>query len=120
MLRRLAVLLAAATFFGGCSSGPRIPEPAPGELLFLTQSYPLTEVLERSRQLTPEMTRKDVLALLGTPAFADTEGWDYVSHDVRGTPVFGPKCWRLRVSFVSGRFASSDLSAAPLSPGGSK
>ncbi len=112
--RTLVGSLAAVSFLVGCASDPAIPTPAPGQVIFLRQGRPLDEVLARTRDLREGMTEKDVLALLGRPAFVDPTGWDYVSHDVQGTPVFGPKCHRLHVTFVQGRFASFEVVQAPV------
>ncbi len=116
---RLTLALLAAAALSGCG-GFQIPEPAPGQVVFLTQSRALEVVLERSKELQPGMRKQDVLGLLGRPAFMDAQGWDYVSHDIYGTPVFGPKCWKLRVTFGGDRFLASDLQPAPLSTQGQR
>lgn len=104
--------LASLVLASGCG-GFQIPEPRAGAVAFLTQTYPLDEVLDRARDLREGMEKRQVLALLGKPSFIDSRGWDYVSHDISGTPVYGPQCYRLRVSFASGAYVSNELMRAP-------
>lgn len=113
------LVLAVVVGWSGCG-GPKkfeVPNPAPGEVVFLPQTYPLDKVLGRAGGLHEGMTRVEVLRVLGKPAYMAATAWDYVSHDVQGTPVFGPHCHRFTLHFDGDRFLGSELADAPrLSP----